>query len=39
MCATACAAAAAAGDAPLTAVHAASQVHIVTRSVLVLQHK
>lgn len=27
------------GDAPLTAVHAASQVHIVTRPVLVMQHK
>eukprot|EP00879_Flechtneria_rotunda_P011646 GHRR01012166.1.p1 GENE.GHRR01012166.1~~GHRR01012166.1.p1 ORF type:complete len:806 (+),score=277.48 GHRR01012166.1:722-3139(+) len=27
------------GDAPLTAVHAASQVHIVTRPVLILQHK
>eukprot|EP00775_Hariotina_reticulata_P005162 gene5162-5400_t len=27
------------GDAPLTAVHAASQVHIVTRPVLVMQHR
>eukprot|EP00878_Enallax_costatus_P016666 GHUV01017486.1.p1 GENE.GHUV01017486.1~~GHUV01017486.1.p1 ORF type:complete len:1230 (+),score=386.32 GHUV01017486.1:189-3878(+) len=27
------------GDAPLTAVHAARQVHIVTRAVLIMQHR